>query len=127
MSEEIIKKESTKDKTLLDLVSDYVELRKGYLAIYTVNDYKARIINRMKTLATKPVKELSKDDIVNWWKACPKSRSDVVALVVACSQVNGGKSGATAMWLRQADLDRLETNDPSTYIASRICLLVCSM
>ena len=76
---EIIKKESTKDKTLLDLVSDYVELRKGYLAIYTVNDYKARIINRMKTLATKPVKELSKDDIVNWWKACPKSRSDVVA------------------------------------------------
>ena len=76
---EIIKKESTKDKTLLDLVSDYVELRKGYLAIYTVNDYKARIINRMKILATKPVKELSKDDIVNWWKACPKSRSDVVA------------------------------------------------
>jgi integrase len=76
---EIIKKESTKDKTLLDLVSDYVELRKGYLAIYTVNDYKARIINRMKTLATKPVKELSKDDIVNWWKACPKSRSDVIA------------------------------------------------
>ena len=76
---EVIKKESTKNKTLLDLVSDYVELRTGYLATFTINDYSSRISNRMKSLSTKPVVEITKDDIVGWWKSCPKTRSDVLA------------------------------------------------
>jgi len=76
---EVIKKESTKNKTLLDLVSDYVELRTGYLATFTINDYSSRISNRMKSLSTKPVIEITKDDIVGWWKSCPKTRSDVLA------------------------------------------------
>ena len=76
---EVIKEESVKNKTLLDLVSDYVELRKGYLATFTINDYSTRISNRMKPLSTKPVVELTKDEIVDWWKSCPKTRSDVIA------------------------------------------------
>ena len=76
---ELIKEESVKNKTLLDLVSDYVELRKGYLATFTINDYSTRITNRMKSLSTKPVVELTKDEIVGWWKSCPKTRSDVIA------------------------------------------------
>ena len=76
---EVIKQESTKNKTLLDLVSDYVELRTGYLATFTVNDYSSRITNRMKSLSTKPIVELTKDDIIDWWKSCPKTRSDVIA------------------------------------------------
>ena len=76
---EVIKQESTKNKTLLDLVSDYVELRTGYLATFTVNDYSSRITNRMKPLSTKPIVELTKDDIIDWWKSCPKTRSDVIA------------------------------------------------
>ena len=76
---EVIRKESTKHKTLLDLVSDYVELRTGYLATFTINDYSSRISNRMKSLSTKPVIEITKDDIVSWWKSCPKTRSDVLA------------------------------------------------
>ena len=76
---EAIKQESTKNKTLLDLVSDYVELRTGYLATFTVNDYSSRITNRMKSLSTKPIVELTKDDIIDWWKSCPKTRSDVIA------------------------------------------------
>ena len=80
---EILKAESTKHKTLLDLVADYVELRKGYLATFTINDYSSRISNRMKSLSNKPVIELTKDDIVNWWKSCPKTRSDVLAFTYA--------------------------------------------
>jgi len=80
---DVIKKESTKDKTILDLVADYIELREGYLAVFTMKDYKARIVNRMKNLSAIPVKELNKDDIVNWWKACPKTRSDVIAFTYA--------------------------------------------
>ena len=80
---EILKAESTKHKTLLDLVADYVELRKGYLAAFTINDYSSRISNRMKSLSNKPVIELTKDDIVNWWKSCPKTRSDVLAFTYA--------------------------------------------
>jgi integrase len=80
---ETIKKESIKNKTILDLVSDFIELRKTSLSEFTIKDYKARVTNRMKPLLNTPVNELSKDDIVGWWKSCPKLRSDVIAFTYA--------------------------------------------
>jgi hypothetical protein len=80
---EIIRAEALKQKTILHLVEDYVELRKDVLTEYTKNDYKRRVVNRMKALTIPSVNELTKDDIVDWWKASPKSRSDVVAYLYA--------------------------------------------
>ena len=76
---DIIKHEARINITILDLVEDYIELRKGYLVEYTMKDYVSRISNRMKVLATKPVTELTRENIVDWWKKSPKTRSDVIA------------------------------------------------
>ena len=80
---EIIRAEALRQKTILHLVEDYIDLRKDALTDFTKTDYKRRIVNRMKALTIPSVNELTKDGIVDWWKASPRGRSDVVAFLYA--------------------------------------------
>ena len=80
---EALRKEARKDKTIMSLVEDYVDLRKNKLAEYTKLDYKRRVKNRLGRLCLIPVTEITQDDIIKWWKKCPQTRSDGIAFQYA--------------------------------------------
>lgn len=77
---EKIKAESLKDKTLLDLVKEFVELRDMELKSFTKQDYIRRIELQMPTLCNKRIIEITKDDVVDWYKNSKKNRSTVLAM-----------------------------------------------
>ena len=77
---EKIKEESLKDKTLLDLVKEFVELRDIELKSFTKQDYVRRIELQMPTLCNKRIVEITKDDVVDWYKSSKKNRSAVLAM-----------------------------------------------
>tara|TARA_R110002050_G_scaffold167226_1_gene297880 strand:+ start:478 stop:1833 length:1356 start_codon:yes stop_codon:yes gene_type:complete len=78
-----IQKKVSKNKTILHLVNDYIEEAHYKLTKSTKQDYVTRISNRMKPLLKLPVAELTVQEIKDWWKGCPKSRSDELAFVYA--------------------------------------------
>ena len=57
-----IKKQVLKDKTIMDLVDDYLDEKRDDLSDYTKKDYKVRLANRMKPLLKVPVAELTVQD-----------------------------------------------------------------
>ena len=77
---EKIKEESLKDKTLLDLVKEFVDLRDMELKSFTKQDYVRRIELQMPTLCNKRIVEITKDDVVDWYKSSKKNRSAVLAM-----------------------------------------------
>ena len=77
---EKIKEESLKDKTLLDLVKEFVELRDLELKSFTKQDYVRRIELQMPTLCNKRIIEITKDDVVDWYRNSKKNRSSVLAM-----------------------------------------------
>jgi integrase len=81
---EKIRENSLKQKTLLDLVDDYIAVRfPKNMSTYTKKDYPARIENRMSSLAKMSVTEITADDVQSWWKKSKQARSDVIAFTYA--------------------------------------------
>jgi len=78
-----IKEQAMKNKTIMDLVNDYLDERRDSLSDYTKKDYKVRLENRMKPLLKIPVAELTVQDIKDWWKKSQRKRSDELAFIYA--------------------------------------------
>ena len=78
----IIKKESVKDKTLIDLAYDYFKDKKS-LKDSTKDDYIRRLNNRMPSLVKLPVTEITLEEILDWWYDCPAKSSDRTAFIYA--------------------------------------------
>ena len=78
-----IKQQVLKNKTIMDLVNDYLDERRDSLSDYTKKDYKVRLANRMKPLLKIPVAELTVQDIKDWWKKSQRKRSDELAFIYA--------------------------------------------
>jgi integrase len=78
-----IKEQAMKDKTIMDLVNDYLDERRDRLSDYTKKDYIVRLENRMKPLLKIPVAELTVQDIKDWWKKSQRKRSDELAFIYA--------------------------------------------
>ena len=78
-----IKEQAMKNKTIMDLVNDYLDERRDSLSDYTKKDYKVRLANRMKSLLKAPVAELTVQDIKDWWKKSQRKRSDELAFIYA--------------------------------------------
>lgn len=77
-----IKEVTGKNKTLLNLAEEYINVNKT-LAESTKEDYPKRIRNCMPSLATKPVIELDTDDVEDWWSKCSGSRNYQIAFSYA--------------------------------------------
>jgi integrase len=78
----IIKQESTKNKTLIDLAHDYFKANKK-LKDSTKDDYIRRLNNRMPSLIKLPVTEITLEEILDWWYNCPAKSSDRTAFIYA--------------------------------------------
>lgn len=78
----IIKQESTKNKTLIDLAYDYFKDNKK-LKDSTKDDYIRRLNNRMPSLVKLPVTEITLEEILDWWYSCPAKSSDRTAFIYA--------------------------------------------
>jgi len=76
-----IKQQVSKDQTILDLVDEYLDVKRDALTSYTKKDYKVRVANRMKPLLKIPVAELTVQDIKDWWKKSERKRSDKLAFI----------------------------------------------
>ena len=73
-----IRKEAGKNKTLNDLVEEYLSSNK-FLKESSRKDYRTRIKNCMPSLWKKPIVEIQTEDVEDWWSRSNGSRNNQIA------------------------------------------------
>ena len=69
--------------TLIDAIQNYADTVKDNLAELTYKDYIRKGRLQLKPLARKTVGQISVSDVKQWWRKCPKKRSDYLAVQYA--------------------------------------------
>ena len=77
-----IRAEAGKNKTLNDLVEEYLNASKT-LKESSRRDYRSRIKNSMPSIWKKPIVEIQTADIEDWWSSSNGSRSNQIAFIYA--------------------------------------------